>query len=144
MNTTKRSIGALAAALIALLMLTYASVLSSVMQVEMALPGGMTTPLVTGHPTAVAMTTMDMPGMSIASASSTPPHAAPKGDHGHQSDCPYCAAAAHLAILGGVTPVLVSTTFVFAAFHLTASHGPRGPPQVQPRARGPPTRPMSV
>jgi predicted metal-binding membrane protein len=141
MHTTKRSIGAFAAALIALLMLTYASILSSVMQVEMALPGGMT-PLVTGPPAPAAMPNMDMPGMSMESASPTPHHAAPKGDHGHQSDCPYCAAAAHLAILGGVTPVLVSVAFVFAAFHLTASHGPRGPPELQPRARGPPSDPM--
>jgi len=142
MHTTKRSIGAFTAALFALLMLTYASAVSSVMQVEMALPGGMT-PLVTGQP-AAAMATMDMTGMSMASPNPTPPPAAPKGHHGHQSDCPYCAAAAHVAILGGTTPVLVSVAFVFAAFHLLASHGPRGPPELQPRARGPPTESMPV
>lgn len=120
-------------------MLTYASVVSNVMQVEMALTGAMT-PICTGAPADGAMAAM--PGMSMATAA--PPHVEPKRDHAHQGDCPYCAAAAHLAILGGVHPVLASVAFVFAAFHLTASHGPRGPPQAQPRARGPPAPPTPV
>lgn len=141
MQTTRPSLGAFTAALVALLVLTYASVVSNVMQVEMALPGGMT-PLCTGHPLGGSMAIIALPGMSMARAGPVAPHIDTKSDHGHQKDCPYCAAAAHLAILGSTTPVLASVAFVFAALHLTASHGPRGPPQLQPRARGPPPNPM--
>jgi hypothetical protein len=143
MHTTKRKLVAFAAALLALLMLTYASAVSNLMQVEMALSGAMT-PLCTGHAASAAMANMAMPGMSMQPASAAAPHADPERHHGHQSDCPYCAAAAHAAILSDATPVLAAVAFVFAAFHLTASHGPRGPPQPQPRARGPPADPMPV
>ena len=109
----------MAAALISLLMLTYASVLSSVMQVEMAHPGGMMGP--------------------ICLASPTQAHTSPKTSQGHQAACPYCAAAAHPPIVGSATPLRIAVAYVFSAYHLVSRHGPRGPPALQPRARGPPS-----
>lgn len=133
----------MAAALTALLMLTYACVVSTVMQVEMALPGAMMS-LCTGPPAGGAMANMTMAGMSMDHARPARPSSKPRDDRGHQSQCPYCAAAAHIAIVGGSAPVLASAAFTFAAFHSVSSLGPRGPPQVQPRARGPPSDPTPV
>ena len=117
-------------------MLTYASIRSTVMQVEMASPAAMAS-LCGGKAGA-------MSGMGPA-RDWTPP-SAPGVKHGgvHSTACPYCAVAGHLPILGDATPLRVPTAFVFTAFRVVAGHGPRGPPTLQPRARGPPTDPLTL
>jgi hypothetical protein len=111
------NLGAIAAALIAMLMLTYASVASSVMQVEMAASAGM-------GPLCLAA-----PGPSNAKSAT---------HHGKEAVCPYCSAAAHAPVLTSATPLRLAVSVVFSAYPLVSSHGPRGPPALQPRARGPP------
>ena len=128
-------------------MLSYASVRSTVMQVEMASPAA-AEPLHDGGTVSAAipgmnMSSMDMAGMAMPHAKPARPHAAKHGSSG-PATCPYCSVAAHMPILGGVALFRVPTAFTFAAFRVVASHGPRGPPALQPRARGPPTDPLTL
>jgi hypothetical protein len=129
----------MAAALLALLMLSHADVKSAVMQAAMADPARMA-PICMG-PMAGGGVAMAMPGMSLDPTPAL--HlAGHKSGHGRKASCPYCSAAAHAPILGGVAPLRVATAFTFAAYRTVSSHGPRGPPARQPRARGPPTDPV--
>ena len=129
--------GGFAAALLALLLLTYASAVSSVMQAQMAFAGA-------GAPGGVQRPGDAMAGMAMAAmatgraAAAGPSPSRAKAGHGRQAACPFCAAVAHAPILGSVTPLRVAAAFSFAAFQLVASHGPRGPPAISPHARGPP------
>ena len=117
----------------ALLMLSYASVQSIVMQVAMTSPATAERP-----PVADAMPGMTMPGMSLAHAGTSRSGHAAKPGHAKTAACPYCSAAGHLPILGAATPFRAPAVVSFAAFRTVASHGPRGPPSRQPRARDPP------
>ncbi len=134
MRGQRSGAGSFAAALIALLMLSYASVQSSVMQIAMA--GAVGQPMRDGP--SGAMAAMDAMEAGPAKASSPAP---PKG-HAPAKSCPYCAAAAHPPVIGTAAPWRAPSAFVFAAFRVVASHGPRGPPTRQPRARGPPSDPL--
>ena len=132
----------LAAALIALVMLSYASVQSIVMQTAMAF-GADTSPLC-GAATA-GEDSISMSGMGVGRTATASPHSRSRPqEHGHRVACPYCAAAAHAPVITTVAPLQISTAFVFAAFRVTAGRGPRGPPACQPRARGPPADPLTA
>jgi hypothetical protein len=128
----RRSIGPVAAALVALLMLGYASVRSTLMQ-AVGMPAS-------SAAVACADPGMSMPGMSHAARIGPERHAghAPGQGVKHPAACPYCAAAAVSAVMAGVTAPRIPTSFVFVVFHPVESHGPRGPPAFEARARGPP------
>ncbi len=136
MRARERGLGAAAAALVALLLLSYASIQSTVMQAAMAWPGAMA--LGAGAESMdAAMMGAGQGGMAEAGRPS-------KAGHAPARSCPYCAAAAHLPVLGTAPPVRAPTSFVFAAFRMAACRGPRGPPSFQSRARGPPTDPLTL
>ncbi len=80
----------------------------------------------------MARMAMDAPH-ALASGRRTPPKA--PATH---APCSYCAAAAHTPILTTMALIQPSCAVAFTAFRTAAVHGPRGPPPVQPRARGPP------
>ena len=88
---------------------------------------------------AAAPCPMGMAGMSMDA-----PHALASGRRSPakapatHAPCSYCAAAAHTPILTTSALVQPSRAVAFTAFRTAAVHGPRGPPSVQPRARGPP------
>ena len=102
----------------------------------------------------VKSTVMNLVGMAPAAAGAAPvcspamgamagasqAHAAGRTEpaHGDRAVCSYCAAAAHAATLSFMPPVQPSCAVSFAAFLQTSVHGPRGPPSIPPRARGPP------
>ncbi len=125
----------LTAALMALLLLSYASVRSIVMQAAMAAPPGAS---------ADAALAMAMPMASVAPARMAPAHAPASHHRASSNACPYCAAAAHAPIIGQAAPWRASTAFSFTAFRTVASRGARGPPAFRPRARGPPSTPSSL
>jgi Protein of unknown function (DUF2946) len=134
MRQSLRGQASLAVALLALLMLGYASVCSSVMQAAGMTPSGLST--ICGDP---GMNGMSMPGVRVLAAMGASHHGHQPGDNAkHPAACPYCAAAANPAMMSGVTPLRIQTSFVFVAFHPVESHGPRGPPAFKARARGPP------
>lgn len=131
------------AALVALLMLSFASIQSIVMQATMPISGEMTP--ICGHADSVTAMAVAMTLMRAdhASAASTDDHRSGL-PHPHQAACPYCAAASHAPILGSVVAIRPSTNCIFTAFRTAASLGPRGPPAAQPRARGPPSYPLTA
>ena len=121
--------------MVAVLLLSYAFVQSTVMQAAAASP----TP-------ATPICGMDhMAGMAMAAASPTRDGAgkAPA----HQADhaaCPFCASAANPPMTGAPILAPAPSTVVFVAFRPLASLGPRGPPAREPRARGPPLFPLTA
>ena len=131
MIVRNRHLGQLAAAFVALMMLSYASVRSVVMQVAMC-DGRMAMP-------AMTMSAMTMSAGTTAHAArahpATPAPAKP---------CPYCATAAHPPLVSQPAPLLSSSAVRFVAYPLSALHGPRGPPARRPRARDPPARLLSI
>ena len=130
MRGLRKGLGGFAAALIALLMLSYASTQSQVMRTTMAM--------------AVAPPTCHGAMVGMASG---PVKAYAGVAHKGQlpaKSCPYCAAAAHLPVMGTALAWRTHSAFTFAGFRRVASHGPRGPPARQPRARGPPSDLLSV
>ena len=143
MNGRRRGRASFAAALVALLMLAYASVQSSVMQVAMAAAAARPLNAGAGDAPMSAMTGMETTQATPAlRAGFAQGHA--HGGHAHAptKSCPYCAAAAHAPLIETGALWRAPSAFSFAAFRAVASHGPRGPPARQPRARGPPTPPL--
>ena len=134
----RSGIGALAAALFALLMLSCASVQSNVMQMAMA--------AATGQP--MGGSGVADPAMAAMVGMAARPQTASSGlrskGHAPAKACPYCAAAAHPPLVGTAPPWRTPSAFTFAAFRVVASHGPGGPPAPQPRARGPPPPPLTL
>ena len=120
----------------ALLMLSYASVQSQLMRMTAA--AAVTQPMCDGSADP-AMAAMQM---AAGPAKASTGH--PSKGHAPGKSCPYCAAAAHPPIMGTATPWRAPSAFTFTAFRVVASHGPRGPPACQPRARGPPSDPLSL
>ena len=90
-------------------------------------------------PASAGVMPMCSPAM-VSMAAASPFHAPgrPEPAHGDRAVCGYCAAAAHAATLSFTPPVQPSCAASFAAFLQTSAQGPRGPPPVPPRARGPP------
>ncbi len=116
MGAVWRARGAgLAAALLAVLLLGFATVRSTVMQVEMA------------SASAMADCGMDMGGASKAAK----PGKAPAG-------CPFCAAAACPPVGPAVVALPVSGAVDWVRWTPFAPRGARAPPPVAARARGPP------
>jgi len=135
--------GATTAALFALLMLSFASVRSIVMQAVMA-PSTATVPIC-GQIDASNAGAVTMAGMRMQRAidGSVQDHQ-PGAPQQHQAACAYCAAAGHAPILAQSVPLRLATPCVFTAYQQVASHGPRGPPAQPPRARGPPSDPLTA
>jgi hypothetical protein len=125
--------GRLAAVLIALLMLSYASVRSTVMQVAMASPAA-----------GVPMCGGDAPAMAMGALAHAAPARAGKATPGDTKNCPYCAAAAHPPLASQPAPPLSSGAVQFVAYRVRTLHGARGPPARRPRARDPPVSFLSV
>jgi len=131
-----------AAALLALLLLAFASVQSTVMQSAMASVDAIA-PICGDH----------NPGGSavlVGLASTTPEQAAAGSDHnrhgtthGADGPCVFCAAAAHAPALQQTGLIAYSSRCEFAAYAPVASHGPRGPPGVRHRARDPPFKSLT-
>ena len=114
-----------ASALLALALLNYAGVKSTVMQIAMA--------------TAVAdcgMPTGSMAGMA------KPSHQVEKPTKGEA--CPFCADAAHAPLLAVVTLLRTPTPVVVVQSRPTLPVGARAPPGFAPRARGPPSVLLTV
>ena len=115
-------------ALLAVTLLAWAGVRSTVMQAQM-------TAGACGSTAAASMAGMRMADAPARAGKSAPAKAAP---------CEYCAAAAHAptqtAAVRFDPPI---TTATFARYEMPASLGPRGPPRQPPKARGPPA-PLSA
>ncbi len=113
------------AAFFAVALLTFAGVKSTVMQA-----------VADGAPpiaTAVTMPCPDMPGMVMSVPT--------KGGDAHKAapaTCPFCVAAAHVALQSLAAPIPTPTSVAWIAPPTVADHSARGPPLVQPKARGPP------
>ena len=108
------------AALLAVALLSYAGVKSTVMQVAMA--------------TAVA--DCGMPAKSMAGMAKTA-HQVEKSTKGEA--CPFCADAAQAPLIAPTTPLHAPTAVVFVQTPPTLPLGARAPPAFAPRARGPPS-----
>lgn len=133
----------MAAALLALLMLSYASVQSIVMQAAMPSAAG---PMqICGGAAPAAPMSMSMtPDLMIHQAAAPTAHShghRPAAPSDHKTVCPYCAAAAHAPMIAHAAPIQPSAGFVYAAFRVVSGSGPRGPPARRACARGPPTLP---
>jgi hypothetical protein len=129
----RRQSGWVAAALLALVMLSYASVQSIVMQAAAASPARLGALCSSGGRHAMAMPGMDPTAYGSPSSGQGFGRSAD-----HHGGCPYCAAAANPPMAADCTPIRVPAAVAFVAFQNVASHGPRGPPAATPRARGPP------
>jgi hypothetical protein len=127
--------GPVAAALLALLLLGYASVRSTVMQAV-----GMPSSGVASVSGETVMYGVPTPGMSdMAAQDATHPAGHQPAKTGKErAACPYCAVAANTALMGETIAPNISAFFVFVAFQPADSHGPRGPRAFESRARGPP------
>jgi hypothetical protein len=132
MFETRRQLGPVVAALLALAMLSYASVQSIVMQAAASTPARLGAFCGSGAAHAVALNPMAY-GSPWTPADQGSGHMA-----GHHAACPYCAAAANPPMGADCTPIRVPTAVAFVTFRNVAAHGPRGPPAAEPRARGPP------
>lgn len=116
--------GATGVAIIAVLLLSYAFVQSAVMQAAAAAPA----------PATPICGMSDMAGLGAAFADA----GKAAGQGAHHAACPFCTAAANPPLVGAVILAPLPTTIVFVTFVALQSHGPRGPPAREPRARGPP------
>ncbi|HEY2050280.1 MAG TPA: DUF2946 family protein [Caulobacteraceae bacterium] len=119
--------GTTGAAIIAVLLLSYAFVQSTVMQA------------------AVAAAVPAIPVCGMGSVTGAPADAGKAPAHApNQSTCPFCAAASHPPLVGALIIAPIPVAIVFVAFIPLESHGPRGPPPLPPRARGPPITPVTA
>jgi hypothetical protein len=143
MIRTRSTTASTAAALFALLMLSFASVQSIVMQAAMAAAGDVM-PICGAVDPGDAMT-VSMARLDIQRAVAGSAHDRSSGvPHQHPAACPYCAAAGHAPILAQTVPLRQATLCEFTAYRQVASLGPRGPPAQPPRARGPPLNPPTA
>ncbi len=117
------------AAFLAVGLLTFAGVKSTVMQALDSAPAKMASACPMGMP--------DMPGMDM----SAPSGKADKSGGGQTSGaetCPFCVAAAHVALQAVAEPIPAPVSVAWVAPPPISDRSARGPPLVQPRARGPP------
>ncbi len=129
----RRGLTQLTVALFALLMLSYASVQSTLMQISG--PAQPMAGMLCGQMPASGVS----PAMSMANTMDMGRQGHPPAhDVGHKAPCPYCETAAHIPLVTFSPPVRPPSACVFVAFQTLADHGPRGPPTLEPRARGPP------
>ena len=128
-----------AAALLALLMLSFASLQSIVMQVAQGPPGAAM--LICGKVDPSGATAVATAGMQLhlAVAASAPTH--PQGGpHQHHNLCLYCSAAGHAPVLAQAALLRSASAWAFPVHQPPASLGPGGPRPQRSRARGPPIR----
>ena len=121
--------------MIAVLLLSYAFVQSTVMQAAAASPAPAALVCGMDHMAGMAMAAMAAPDRDAGKAPAHP--------SGHTA-CPFCVAASQPPVT--TAPILAPfpVTVVFVAFLALVSHGPRGPPAHEPRARGPPLSPATA
>jgi hypothetical protein len=111
--------------MLAVALFSLAAVRSIEMQVAMNAPGA-STPL------------CGMMAMGHAAHQETAPHQ--KG----AVACAFCAAAAHAPIGAAPPAVRASSTIAWASYATLTPLGPRGPPSITARSRGPPRFPLTV
>jgi hypothetical protein len=121
--------GTTGAAIIAVLLLSYAFVQSAVMQAAAA-PAPATP--ICGMDHMVGM------GGAFADAGKAAGHGA------RHTACPFCTATANPPLTGALILAPIPTAFVFVTFVALESHGPRGPPARESRARSPPIVPVTA
>jgi hypothetical protein len=68
---------------------------------------------------------------------------APPYRKGHAT-CEFCAAAGHAPICVAAAAVLPSSTVAWTAYERLSLKGPRGPPSITPKSRGPPLPNLTV
>ena len=114
-----------AAALLAVALLGFASTQSIVMQAAPATPG-----------------------MGVVLCTSMGPAQLGAELHGHagkhRASCPFCAAAAHPPLCTLEVAIPRPTVLTWASYAERPPLGPRGPPEVTPNARGPPTASLTI
>ena len=110
-----------AAALVAVALLSFAGVRSTVMQTQMS---------VRSETPGCGMARMPMGG------------ARKSGPAVPTKSCPYCAVAAHTPVCDDVPPLAPSTAVAWVSWPPVNSLGTRGPPAREARARGPPSTPL--
>ncbi|WP_324358072.1 DUF2946 family protein [Phenylobacterium sp.] len=119
------------AAFFAVALLTFAGVKSTVMQAVADGTAPASAPM--------AMPCPDMPGMDM---SAMPGMGAKPGDAAKKAaaaaNCPFCVAAAHVALQSLAAPIPTPTSVAWIAPPPVSDHSARGPPLVRPKARGPP------
>ncbi len=64
-------------------------------------------------------------------------HGAPL--HGKRPACPFCAVASHTPTDAAISPLPQASAIAWIAYPATPTNGARGPPILEPKARGPPT-----
>ena len=116
---------AYAVALLAVALFSLASVRSTVMQVSMTAPS----------------LSMPMCG-SMAGAHSAVQDMAPH-QKGHTT-CEFCAAAGHAPVCTSAVAVVPSSLVAWTAYVVLRPLGPRGPPSISPKSRGPPLPTLTV
>lgn len=109
------------AALLAVALLLFAGVRSTLMQAQTA-----------ASPRGGTPSCMNMGGARGAPSKPEKPAKA----------CAFCAVAAHLPVCGSAPAPAPPATVAWLAWRPAAGLGPRGPPALDPRARGPPTPPL--
>lgn len=116
------------AALLAVALLTYAGVASTVMQVRMGLAPTADCSManMAGMP-AIVSSAHQAHGSKAALATSKP------------QICPFCADAAHAPLVAFTEPLRPPSSAVFVVAAARPPLGARAPPSFQPRARGPPS-----
>jgi hypothetical protein len=119
------------AAFFAVALLTFAGVKSTAMQALDA----------AAVPTTVSCP--DMPGMVMT----VPAPITKGGDGAHKTTaatCAFCVAAAHAPLHTVTEPLRAPIAVAWIAPPPVSDHSPRGPPLVQPKARGPPASLQTV
>jgi hypothetical protein len=106
------------AAFLAVGLLVFAGVKSTVMQAQAAAPS------------TVAVACPDMPGMVMPAKADPHKSAA--------ATCSFCIAAANVALQSVAEPIPAPIAVAWIAPPPVADHSARGPPSFQPKARGPP------
>ena len=110
--------------MLAVALFTFAAIRSITMQAAELAPGASSC----GMPRIGAMAGMAMP--------QAPGKAAKTG----KPPCDFCATAAHAPLATPfVRPAPPISVALAPPYRAIAAHGPRGPPPVRPRSRGPPT-----
>lgn len=114
-----------ASALIAVALLSFATIKSVVMQAADA------SPFASAH---------CMAGMALdgAGAGKQSPAKSAAGA------CAFCSVAAHAALITVAEPVACPVSVIWRPKPLASAHGVRGPPEHVPSARGPPLYPVAV
>ncbi len=89
-----------------------------------------------------------MPGMTVVICTAqgavqvNADHGVPAGKS--QQTCPFCAAASHAPLCASTDPIPQATAVAWTAYPALRPLGPRGPPALEPNARGPPAAILTI